>query len=71
MHVMNYTRLCGKICQWLATGRWVSTGIPVFSTNKTDRHDIAEIVLKVESYIITLIPNPCISTTNLLDVDPV
>jgi len=24
------------------TGRWFSPGIPVLSTNKTDRHDIAE-----------------------------
>ena len=39
--------LCDKICQWLATGVWFSPGIPVFSTNKTDRHNIAEILLKV------------------------
>jgi len=30
-----------------ATGRWFSPGPPVFSTNKTDRHDITEILLKV------------------------
>jgi hypothetical protein len=36
-----------KVCQWLATGRWFSLGPPVFSTNKTDRHDITEILLKV------------------------
>ena len=29
------------------TGRWFSPGTPVFSTNKTDHHDIAEILLKV------------------------
>jgi hypothetical protein len=28
-------------------GAWFSPGNPVFSTNKTDRHDIAEILLKV------------------------
>jgi hypothetical protein len=28
-------------------GRWFSPGPPVSSTNKTDRHDIAEILLKV------------------------
>ena len=39
--------LCDKVCQWLATGRWFSPGSPVSSTNKTDRHDIAEILLKV------------------------
>ena len=32
---------------WLATGRWFSPGLPVSSTNKTDRHDITEIVLKM------------------------
>jgi hypothetical protein len=31
----------------LATGRWFSPGLPVSSTNKTDRHDITEILLKV------------------------
>ena len=32
---------------WLATGRWFSPGPPVSSTNKTDRHDITEVLLKV------------------------
>jgi hypothetical protein len=41
------TTLCDKVCQWLATGRWFSPGPPVSSTNKTDRHDITEILLKV------------------------
>jgi len=36
-----------KVCQWLATGRWYSPGPLVSSTNKTDRHDITEILLKV------------------------
>jgi hypothetical protein len=31
----------------LAAGRWFSPGTPVSSTNKTDRHDISEILLKV------------------------
>ena len=35
------------VCQWLATGRWFSPGPPVSSTNKTDRHDISEKLLKV------------------------
>jgi hypothetical protein len=39
------TTLCDKVCQWLAAGQWFSTGTPVSSTNKTDRHDITEIVL--------------------------
>jgi hypothetical protein len=38
---------CDKVCQWLATGQWFSPGSPVSSNNKTDRHDITEIVLKV------------------------
>ena len=38
------TTLCDQVCQWLATGRWFS---PVSSTNKTNRHDITEILLKV------------------------
>jgi hypothetical protein len=36
-----------KICQWLATGRWFSMGTSVSSINKTDHHDITEILLKV------------------------
>jgi hypothetical protein len=39
--------LCDKVCQWLARVLWFSLGTPVSSTNKTDRHDIAEILLKV------------------------
>jgi len=39
--------LCDKVCQWLATGRWFSSGPPVSSTNKVDRHDITGILLNV------------------------
>jgi hypothetical protein len=39
--------LCDKVCQYLAAGLWFSLGTPVSSTNKTDRHDITEILLKV------------------------
>jgi hypothetical protein len=42
-----------------ATGRWFSPGTPVSSTNKTDRHDITEILLKVAFNTITL-PYPYI-----------
>ena len=35
--VYNIINLCDKVCQWRATS----------STNKTDRHDITEILLKV------------------------
>jgi hypothetical protein len=34
--------------------RWFSPGSPVSSTNKTDRHDITEILLKVTLNTITL-----------------
>ena len=36
-----------KVCQWLATGQWFSPGPPDSSTNKTETHDITEILLKV------------------------
>jgi hypothetical protein len=39
--------LCVKVCQLLETGQWFSPGSPVSSTNKTDCHDITEILLKV------------------------
>ena len=45
------TTLCDKVCQWLAAGLWFS---PVSSTNKTDSHDITEIMLKVAWNTITL-----------------
>jgi len=41
------TALCDKVCQWLGAGRWLSLGTPASPTNKTDRHDITEILLKV------------------------
>jgi hypothetical protein len=39
---------------WLATGRGFPPGTPVSSTNKTDRHDITEILLKVVLNTISL-----------------
>jgi hypothetical protein len=39
--------LCDKVCQWLDTCGWFSPGTPISSTNKTERHDIAKILLKV------------------------
>jgi len=47
------TTLCDKVCQWLVAGRWFSPGTLVFFTNKTNCHDITEILLKV-----ALHPNP-------------
>jgi hypothetical protein len=45
-----------KVCQRLAAGLWFSPGTEVSSTNKTDRHDINEIFLKValNTIILTL-----------------
>jgi len=45
------TTLCDKVCQRLGTCQWSS---PVSSTNKTDRHNIAEILLKEVFNTITL-----------------
>ena len=36
-----------KVCHLLATGRNFFPGPPISSTNKTDHHDITEILLKV------------------------
>jgi hypothetical protein len=51
---VNYKKGCtrlaaasDKVYQLLAHGRWFSPGIPVSSTTKTGRQDIAEILLKV------------------------
>jgi hypothetical protein len=51
---VNYKKGCtrlaatiDKVYQLLAQCRWLSSGTPVSSTNKNDRHDIAEILLKV------------------------
>ena len=41
------TRLCDKVCQWLAAGLWFSWSTPISSTNKTDGCDITEILSKV------------------------
>jgi predicted Rdx family selenoprotein len=41
---ITHTYCC---CHWLVTGRWFSQGPPVSSTNKTDHHDITEILLNV------------------------
>ena len=35
------------VCQGLAAGRWFSPDTAVSSTNKTDRYDTTEILLKV------------------------
>jgi hypothetical protein len=37
-------------------GRWFSPGAPVSSTNKTDRHDVTEILLKGALNTINYLP---------------
>jgi hypothetical protein len=44
-----------RICQGLVAGCWFSPGNPVSSTNKTDHHNITEILLKVALNNITII----------------
>ena len=46
--------LCDKVCQWLVAGQWFFLGTRVSSINKTDRHYINEILLKVVLNTITL-----------------
>ena len=53
-HLLD-NRLCDKVYKWLTTGQWFPFGTPVSSTNKTDRHDITEELLKVAVNTITLI----------------
>ena len=48
------TTLYDKICQWLVAGWWFSPATLVSSTNKTNCHNITEILLKVVLYTITL-----------------
>ena len=59
-----------KVCQWLAASLWFSPGTSVSSTNKTDCHDITEILLKVALYTLptpTPPPHiPLLSTSTLL-----
>ena len=48
------TILCYNVCQCLAAGRRFFVGIAVSWANKTDRHDIAKILLKEMLNLITL-----------------
>ena len=50
------TTLCDKVCQRLAICWWFSPSTPVSSTNKTDHHNITEILLKVA--LNTINPTP-------------
>ena len=48
------TTICVIRFVWFTTGQWISLGTPVSSTNNTDRHYIAEILLNVTLNTITL-----------------
>ena len=50
----TWYNICNKVCQWLVTGRYISSGTPVLSTNKTDCHDKTEKLLKVVLSTLTL-----------------
>jgi hypothetical protein len=43
--MLSIVSFCSEIVR--TNNRWFSPGTPVSSTNKTDRHDITEILLKV------------------------
>jgi hypothetical protein len=58
------TTLSDKVCQWLATGQWFSPGPPVSSTNKTDRNDITDILLKVALDTIKQTNKPTVNACN-------
>ena len=58
--LINLFQLIDKLYQWLTAGRWFSPGTPVSFTNKTDHHDITEILLKVALNTIT--------STKLIDI---
>ena len=51
------TTLCDNVYQWRVAGWWFSPGNSFLSTNKTDLHDITEILLKVTLNTITLTLN--------------
>jgi hypothetical protein len=63
-----FLNIFDKVRQKLATGRWFSPGPPVSSTNKTEGHDIIEILLKVA--LNTIKPTqtkPSTHCTNILN----
>jgi hypothetical protein len=63
------TTLCDKVCQWLSAGGWFSPGTLVFSTNETDRHDIAEILLKMALTTMTITPSLVVVSWNACNID--
>ena len=59
----------GVLDTTLATGFWFSPGIPLSSTNKTDRHNIADILLKVASSTIIITFHPLIQGADLSEIE--
>ena len=57
-----HTTLCDDVWQLLVTGWWFSPDTIVCSTNKTDSHDITEILLKVA---LNTIPPPIFASKDL------
>jgi len=57
-----------NVCQWLAADLWFSSGTPISHINKTVRHDITEILLKVtlNTITITLTLYPIYHNTNVM-----
>jgi hypothetical protein len=64
MYSILDTTLCNKVCQLLAAGRMFSPGSPDFSTNRTDRYNINEILLKVALDTITITNSPTFISTS-------
>jgi hypothetical protein len=52
-NLRTFDTIGDKVCQRLTSGWWFSPGTPVPFTNKTDSHNITEILLKVELNTIT------------------
>jgi hypothetical protein len=50
------TTWCGQVCQWLVTDQWFS----LCTMDKTERHDITEILLKVALNTLTITPKSVI-----------
>jgi hypothetical protein len=55
------TKIFARFCRFCA-GLWFSPGTPVYSTNKTDRHNIIEILLKVTWITLTITSPTSIQT---------
>ena len=52
-YILTYTCVPGDVKN-ITEPLWFSLGTPVSSTNKTDRHDVTKILLKVVLSTITL-----------------